>query len=58
MALPASDSFTGSNGTNLTSYSANWVVNYGSFHIQSNAVGSSLNDDALAHWSADTFSAD
>ena len=62
MALPASDSFTGTNGTGLTSYSASWTYNYGSgthLQIQSNGVFCSrASDAATARWNADTFNAD
>lgn len=61
MALPASDSFTGTSGTALATYSANWTQNVGEFRIQTNALAvysASSSDDSLAHWSADTFDND
>ena len=62
MALPASDSFTGTNGTGLTSYSASWTYNYGSgthLQIQSNGLFCArASDAATARWNADTFNAD
>ncbi len=59
MALPAQDAFTAANGTNLTTYSANWTVNSGSFAINTNALigGTSILDN-LAHWNADVFAND
>lgn len=34
----ASDNFTGTNGTALTTYDANWILNAGDFSIQTNAL--------------------
>lgn len=60
MALPATDAFTGTDGTQLTTYSANWTLQLGDFDIQSNALApdSLANSDSLACWTADTFNAD
>lgn len=56
MTLPATDTFTGTNGTALTTYSANWVLNFGNFAITSNAIrGNSASNISMAHWQADTF---
>ncbi len=64
MALPATDTFTGTDGTNLTTYSSSWTYNDASQSmtatIQSNSLqpgnGGSMTN--LAHWNADTFSND
>lgn len=58
MTLPATDSFTGTNGTNLETYSSNWtaVSGAGDMKIQSNAVCPA--DAAVVvcyRWNADTF---
>lgn len=58
MALPATDNFTGVDGTQLTTYSANWTLNNGDFDIQSNALACDANDECGAHWNADVFSND
>jgi hypothetical protein len=59
MALPATDSFTDSNGTALTSHSANWTQNNGAFDIQSNALApNNSGDESGAHWNADAFDND
>jgi hypothetical protein len=56
MALPATDAFTGTNGTALQTYSANWTINSGALQIQSNAVtGNQASVDSVAHWNADNF---
>lgn len=63
MSLPATDNFTGSDGTQLTTYSANWTLNNsgatGDFDIQSNNLaedgGSAIYG---AHWNADSFNND
>lgn len=58
MALPATDTFTGTNGTALGTYSASWSVVGGAIQIFSNAF---RNDDAgfsLARWVSDTFDPD
>jgi hypothetical protein len=55
-ALPATDAFTGTNGTALTTYSSNWTNNAGVFAIQSNSVhANSAGTECGAHWNADTF---
>lgn len=59
MTLPATDAFTAANGTSLTTYSANWTINNGSFVINTNGlIGATSVDDSLAHWNADVFSND
>jgi hypothetical protein len=58
MSLPASDGFSASDGTALTTYSANWALNSGNFEIQSNAVRSNAGlAECAARWSADAFTA-
>ncbi len=54
--LPVTDTFTGADGTPLSSYNANWVVPTGVFRIQSNAV-QPQNSFAIsvAGWTGDTF---
>jgi len=59
MALPATDSFTGTNGTQIEVYSANWTLNAGAIDIQSNAIApDNPTDESGAHWNADSFSND
>lgn len=58
MALPATDVFTGSDGTALTTYSANWTNNQGAFKIGGNAVTPNADGDDAAHWNADAFAND
>lgn len=59
MALPASDAFTGTNGTALTTYSAAWTLNSGNFDIQSNALCANAADtECGAHRNDETFDAD
>jgi hypothetical protein len=59
MALPATDAFTGSDGTSLTAHSASWTMNHGAMAITSNAIrGNTASDDSMAHWNADSFSND
>jgi len=54
--LPATDSFTGTNGSAL---SANWTANHGTFNIQNNsACSASGGSTELAHWNADVFGND
>ncbi|MCB9135150.1 MAG: hypothetical protein H6636_06975 [Anaerolineales bacterium] len=59
MSLPATDAFTGSDGTELTTYSGNWTLNSGNFVINTNALApyASVTEDG-AHWNADTFADD
>jgi len=58
MALPATDAFTGVDGTELTAYSANWTQNdSAAFAINTNAIYSTTNDHG-AHWNADAFDND
>lgn len=55
-ALPATDSFTGTNNDPL---SASWTTNGGGYDIQSNQVNSTAAaGQGLAHWNADTFGND
>ena len=59
MALPATDNFTGSNGTQLTTYSGSWTLNTGDFDIQTNALAAdSSGNESGAHWNADSFGND
>lgn len=59
MALPATDPFTGSNGTLLPSYSANWASNGGDLQIQSNAYAPNTSTTEIgARWTADAFNND
>ena len=59
MALPATDSFTNSNGTALQSHNSNWTINVGAFDIQSNGCHpNSSATEEMAHWSGDSFDAD
>jgi hypothetical protein len=56
MALPATDAFTGTNGTALPTYSASWTHTTGAaFLINTNAVCCNSAGDSLARWNADTF---
>lgn len=58
MALPATDAFTGTDNTVLTTYSSNWSFNAGTFRIQSNAVRPDTGaTDGAAFWNADSFNA-
>jgi hypothetical protein len=59
MALPASDSFTGTDGTSLPTYSSNWTIDTGNggFIIQTNAARpNAIFQVSLVRWNADTFS--
>ncbi len=59
MALPATEAFTNSNGTQLTTHSSNWTLNSGDFDIQSNALSpDAASTENGAHWNADTFDDD
>lgn len=59
MALPASDTFTGTNGTALQTYSANWAINSGGLVINTNAYApASSGNECGARWTADAFNAD
>ena len=59
MTLPASDNFTGTDGTALTTYSVNWSNNYGAFKLNSNSLAPNIvSEDCAAHWNADTFDDD
>lgn len=60
-ALPASDAFTAADGTNLTTYSANWTYNTASsvFQINSNGlVTAQAAFEGAAFWNADTPNTD
>ena len=63
-ALPATDAFTASDGTDLTTYSANWALNNGGtgslkFSINTNAVHPNTSGNEIAaHWTADAFAND
>lgn len=58
MALPATDTFTGANGTALPTYSANWANNTGAFVINTNAVApNGAAAECGARWTADSFNA-
>ena len=55
-ALPATDAFTGTDGTALTTYSSNWSLNSGNFAIQTNSVHPNQSGtECGARWAADTF---
>lgn len=61
MALPATESFTDTTGTALTTHSASWSLNIGDFSIQSNelaANGVLAADLCAARWNADAFPSD
>lgn len=59
MSLPASDTFTGTNNDQLTTYSANWALNNGDFDIQSNALAPDApSTECGAFWNADSFNND
>jgi len=58
MALPASDSFTDSNGVQLTSHNASWTLCKGDFDIQSNSLAADASGELGAGWNADAFNAD
>lgn len=58
MTLPATDAFTGTNGTNLVTYSANWSLNDGNFQIVTNAISPEDGSECAARWSLDTWTAD
>ncbi len=56
MALPASSTFTGSNGASLGS---NWTAGLSTTQIRGNAAtGANSSDDWDAYWNADSFAAD
>jgi hypothetical protein len=59
MTLPASDNFTGTNGTAVQVNNSGWGVNTSGMVIQSNALaGNTLNHDAFIYWNADAFNND
>ena len=61
MALPAQDSFTTATTQTLTSYSANWTINQGTFSVDATddrVYCTYSADEAAAHWNADTFGND
>lgn len=55
MALPATDVFTGTTGTQLTTYSGNWSLVLGNFDIQSNGLCCDKAgwEYCIARWNAD-----
>jgi hypothetical protein len=55
MALPATDTFTGVNGTALPTYSASWSANIGTLQINTNACEAGAGGTCTARWNADTF---
>jgi hypothetical protein len=56
MALPATDTFTGVNGTALQTYSANWTIQCGAFAINTNAFYANASGaEGAAYWNADVF---
>ena len=58
-ALPATDAFTSTNGTTLTTYSSSWSLNSGDFAINTNAVYPNQSGaEGGARWNADTFGND
>lgn len=59
MALPATDVFTGTNGTQLNVYSSNWAYNAGDFIINTNSVApDDSTNECGARWTADAFNND
>ena len=51
MGLPATDSFTDTNGVSLISHSSNWTMNCGAFDIQSNELApNSGSTESAAFW--------
>lgn len=59
MTLPATDTFTGSNGTQLSTYSASWTTVKADFDIQSNQLAPDVAaTEGGAGWNADTFNND
>jgi hypothetical protein len=59
MALPATDTFTGTDGTALQTYSGNWSIRAGGFVINTNAVSPSSSAlENAAWWNADAFADD
>lgn len=59
MPLPASDSFTNTNGTLLTTHNSSWTFQSGTIVIQGNAAATnSAARDCFASWNADTFNDD
>jgi hypothetical protein len=58
MALPATDTFTGTDYTALQTYSASWSISAGGFQIFTNSVFGTGGTDNLAYWNADAFNAD
>ncbi len=59
MALPATDAFTNTDGTVLTTHSASWTFQNGTFSIQGNAAAANTGAaDSFASWNADTFGND
>ena len=57
MALPFTDTFTGTDGTALSTYDANWVTDAGAIQIQINHARSTTTG-GRARWTGDTPTAD
>jgi hypothetical protein len=55
MALPATETFTGTNGDPLSS---NWTVLDGGFQVQSNRIEGTIAETNAAFWDADSFADD
>ena len=60
MALPATDSFTDTNGVQLEDHNASWTVLTNDFDIQNNMVevDGAEAEGAIAYWNADAFNND
>ena len=59
MALPATDAFTGTNGTALQTYNPSWTINNGAFVINTSSVAAnSAAAESAARWNADAFAND
>jgi hypothetical protein len=59
MALPATETFTNSDGTDITTHNANWVYNRSDSStglINTNAVRGNTTQALGVHWAGDTFS--
>jgi len=55
-ALPATDTFTNTNGTALATHNACWTVAEGSIDIQSNEANQTAGGtNSTAYWNCDTF---
>lgn len=60
LALPATDTFTAASDQALTTYSANWTYNNGTFTVvaSTDTAIPATSGDNMARWTADSFSAD